>query len=92
MNKAQLKQLFRNKTDCYAETTDSSVIPAMTEERFLEVVAPLLNIEEQCTDPESFDHVVQGLNGKVYYPLTPSQCIPPVTGDRDMEFEKTLRG
>ena len=90
MNSNQLAQLFRNKTDCYAETNDDSVIPAMTEERFVEVVSTLICVEDQCTDPESLEHIIHAGKGK--YPLTPSQCTPPVTGDRDVVFEKNLRG
>lgn len=30
--------IFQNNTDCYADTTDESVVPAMTREQFLKVV------------------------------------------------------
>lgn len=38
MPSEDLRQLFRNKFDCYADTTDESVVLAMTEDRFVETL------------------------------------------------------
>ena len=38
----KLRQLFQNKSDCYADTLDDSDVLAMTEDRFVEVVMTYL--------------------------------------------------
>jgi len=46
MNEQELRQLFKNRSDCYADTwqeefdhmVEGDVIPAMTEDRFIEVL------------------------------------------------------
>lgn len=41
MTEQELRQLFRNRFSCYADTTDDSVVLAMDEDRFVEVVTQL---------------------------------------------------
>jgi hypothetical protein len=43
---AELLQVFQNKSDCYADTTDESVVMAMSGERFVEVVTQLLQEQD----------------------------------------------
>ena len=43
VTRKRLKQLFENKSNCYADTTDESVVLAMDAERFVEVVSKLLD-------------------------------------------------
>ena len=38
MNREELGQLFRNKSDCYTEDCYNDTYPAMSEDRFIEVV------------------------------------------------------
>lgn len=53
-NEQELRDLFRNQSDCYADTGrfendgsyfEGEVIQAMTEDRFIEVITNLLNLE-----------------------------------------------
>lgn len=37
----ELKQIFENRFDCYADTTDDSVVMAMSKERYIEVLKEL---------------------------------------------------
>lgn len=39
----ELKEIFENRFDCYANTNDDSVVLAMTKERYLEVLKELNN-------------------------------------------------
>ena len=40
----ELKQIFENKFDCYADTSDDSVVMAMSKERYVEVLKELMII------------------------------------------------
>lgn len=99
MNIHELKLLFCNNTDCYAETNNDLVIPAMIEETFIDVVAPLLGITVPVTDPETLEHSVHAgskvrFPGNIYHrtaPLTPEECTPSIaTGGEDVAFEKSI--
>lgn len=48
MEEQKLRQLFKNSSDCYADTEGEEVIQAMTEERFIKTLteAGLLNKEK----------------------------------------------
>lgn len=57
----ELEQIFENRFDCYADTTDESVVMAMSKKRYIEVLKELkiLNIQNvtvakrtvcECTD------------------------------------------
>jgi hypothetical protein len=37
----ELKEIFANRFDCYADTEDDSVVMAMSEERYLDVLREL---------------------------------------------------
>lgn len=50
MTPEELKQLFDNKSDCYADSHE--VIPAMTRERFVEVVGRLIRDSPATSDSE----------------------------------------
>ena len=50
MTPEELKQLFDNKSDCYADSHE--VIPAMTRERFVEVVSKLIGSAPVTPEPE----------------------------------------
>lgn len=38
MKEKELRQLFKNRSDCYADTEGGEVIQAVTEDRFIEVL------------------------------------------------------
>jgi len=40
----KLRQLFQNRSDCYADTEDDSVVMAMSENGFIEVMNEALSI------------------------------------------------
>lgn len=59
--KEELRQLFKNNSDCYADTgrfendgnySEGEVIQAMTEERFLKVVASKIEEREKAHNEE----------------------------------------
>lgn len=43
MTDEELEQMFANRFNCYADTTDDSVVMAMDCERFVEVVREILD-------------------------------------------------
>lgn len=59
MNEKQLRQLFKNSSDCYADTgrfetdgsyTEGEVIQAMTEDKFIEILGELKLVDESTTN------------------------------------------
>lgn len=49
LTEKELRQEFDNHFDCYADTTDESVVLAMTQDRFVELVTRLFpdNIQKE---------------------------------------------
>jgi len=69
MTELELRQMFKNLSDCYADTgrfendgsyTEGEVIQAMTEDRFIEVLkqAKLLPIPDVVQQSEQFKAIV----------------------------------
>ena len=79
MNKNELRQLFFNNSNCYADTDD--IIPAITVDVFVELVSKITNSDTHCEYKE-FD------NRELYYP---SCCDEKPINVYDFDKERYCR-
>lgn len=65
--KQDLGQLFENNSNCYANTTDNSVVMAMDKEQFVKIVSDLLTecVLAECSD-ENSNCNIQNVNASYY--------------------------
>jgi hypothetical protein len=50
MNEEKLRQLFKNRANCYADAED--VIQAMDEDCFIQTINELLQLNQICSHPD----------------------------------------
>ena len=81
MNKNKLRQVFLNNSNCYADTTNDDVTPAMTADVFVEVVSKITNSDTHC-GYKDFD------NRELYYP---SCCDEKPINVYDFDKERYCR-
>ena len=64
MNEQKLRQLFKNRANCYADAED--VIQAMDEDCFIQTINEILQLNQICSHPDK--EFVSGVFGGYWCP------------------------
>lgn len=88
MTQEGLKQLFDNNSDCYADSHD--VIPAMTRDRFVEVVGEFMGVLTATPTAESMPY---GMNQESEPPDSARDVMVKLSDGRELKgwYSKQLR-